>query len=124
MPVPSSKKYVIKGRLTDLNEYTNACRSHWSNGAKRKQETEEYIAWQLTNKTTFTSKVFVTFHWYEKNRMRDKDNIAFAKKFILDAFVSQGILKGDGWAHVEGFKDCFYVDKKNPRVEVEITEIA
>lgn len=32
------------------------------------------------------------------------------------------ILKNDGWAEVAGFEDRFYVDKHNPRVEVEIYE--
>ena len=32
------------------------------------------------------------------------------------------ILKNDGWAEVTGFEDRFYVDKHNPRVEVEIYE--
>ena len=32
------------------------------------------------------------------------------------------ILKNDGWAEVAGFEDRFYVDKRNPRVEVEIYE--
>ena len=62
------------------------------------------------------------FSWYEKNQRRDKDNIAFAKKFILDALQEMKILKNDGWAEVAGFEDRFYVDKHNPRVEVEIYE--
>lgn len=51
------------------------------------------------------------------------DNIAFAKKFILDALVKKGVLKDDGWKWVKGFTDEFFVDKKNPRVEVEMEEV-
>ena len=49
-------------------------------------------------------------------------NVCFAKKFILDALQEMKILKNDGWAEVAGFEDRFYVDKRNPRVEVEIYE--
>ena len=37
--------------------------------------------------------------------------------------VSAGVLKNDGWNDIEGFSDRFYIDKANPRVEVEITEL-
>lgn len=60
------------------------------------------------------------FRWYEPNRKRDLDNIAFAKKFVLDALVSNGVLIADGWKGVSGFTDTFFVDKDNPRIEVDI----
>ena len=50
----------------------------------------------------------------------DKDNIAFAKKFIQDSLVHAGVLANDGWNQIEGFTDDFAVDPKNPRVEVTI----
>ena len=53
---------------------------------------------------------------------RDKDNIAFAKKFIQDSLVHAGVLQNDGWKHIEHFTDDFAVDPKNPRVEVVIEE--
>jgi hypothetical protein len=37
--------------------------------------------------------------------------------------VAAGVLKNDGWNDIEGFNDRFYIDKANPRVEVEITEL-
>jgi len=33
------------------------------------------------------------------------------------------VLKNDGWNDIEGFSDEFFVDKQNPRVEVEISEV-
>lgn len=62
--------------------------------------------------------VRVVFRWIEKNRQRDKDNIAFAKKFILDSMQEWGIIPNDGWDQILGFTDEFYVDKRNPRIEV------
>ena len=39
-------------------------------------------------------------------------------KFIQDALVSCRILENDGWRHIRGFTDVFYVDRHNPRIEV------
>lgn len=61
---------------------------------------------------------FLIFHWIEKDRRRDKDNIAMAKKFILDSLQEWGVLENDGWKQVLGFIDLFSVNKTNPRVEV------
>jgi Holliday junction resolvase RusA-like endonuclease len=46
--------------------------------------------------------------------------VAFAKKFIQDSLVRAGVLKDDGWREIESFEDVFKVDKRNPRVEIEI----
>ena len=32
------------------------------------------------------------------------------------------ILENDGWKQIAGFEDRFYVDRKNPRIVVEIEE--
>ena len=74
-------------------------------------------------KSRITKPVYITYKWYEPNKKRDLDNIAFAKKFVQDALVTNGILENDGWANIVGFCDEFYVDKENPRVEVEIMEV-
>lgn len=37
--------FTIAGRLPSLNDYINACRSHWSKGAALKRETEDAIIW-------------------------------------------------------------------------------
>lgn len=67
--------------------------------------------------------ITLTFTWYEENRRRDLDNIAFAKKFILDALVKNHTIAGDGWKYVRGYSDCFHVDSDNPRIEVKISEV-
>jgi hypothetical protein len=36
--------------------------------------------------------------------------------------VRAKILKNDGWNDIIGFEDIFYIDKKNPRIVVEIEE--
>jgi len=64
--------------------------------------------------------VFVTFAWHEPNRRRDADNVAFAKKFILDALVGLGVLPDDSRKYVTGFADEFHVDRQRPRIVVTI----
>ena len=115
-------KYTILGRLSGLNEYVNANRHNRYKGASMKKEAENLISAYLTPVVCFKGPVHIQFDWYEKNKQRDKDNIASAKKFIFDALVKKGILDGDGWKHIEYFTDSFAVDPKNPRVEVVIED--
>ena len=64
------------------------------------------------------------YRWYEKDRRRDLDNVSsFGRKVIQDALVQTHILKNDGWKEIIGFSDEFFVDARNPRIEVEIEEV-
>jgi Holliday junction resolvase RusA-like endonuclease len=112
--------------MITLNEYVRLCRGNKYAAAKSKKDTESFIMFciktQLKN-VKFKKPIFLSFYWYAKNKKMDLDNIAFAKKFVLDALVKSGAIENDGWANVVGFEDKFFVDKNNPRVEVEITEI-
>ncbi len=69
-----------------------------------------------------TKPVKIKFTWFTFNEKEDCDNIAFAKKFILDGMVMAGVLQGDGRKWVRGLEDHFNISKK-PRVEIEIYEI-
>lgn len=120
-------KFVILGTLPGLNEYISAERSNRHSAAKMKKQTEYaigMIARSQHRKAHFKRPVVMRCLWVEKDRRRDLDNVAFAKKFIQDAFVRAGILEGDGQRHIVGFTDSFSVDPKNPRVEIEIEEIS
>lgn len=114
---------TIQGQLPNLNDYTKACRTYKMAGAQMKKKAEQIITahiFQQISTVRFEETVELNFRWYEPNRKRDLDNICFAKKFILDALVKAGTIKADGWAGVIGFTDTFYVDKDNPRIEVDI----
>lgn len=118
--------FTIYGRLSGLNEYTRACRTNRYAGAKLKENNEGWVGIAIMQElrgVEFNDKVKVTYKWYEENKKRDLDNIAFAKKFIQDALVTSGVLKGDGWRYITGFTDEFYIDKENPRIEVTISEV-
>lgn len=58
----------------------------------------------------FTEPVFVEFHWYEPNMKRDQDNVAFAKKFILDGLQIAGVITNDNYKWVKGFSDTFHYE--------------
>ena len=117
----------VSGRLDGLNEYTKANRSNRYAGANMKKKNEGKVisairAAGLEGKR-IKPPVRITIDWYEPNRRRDLDNIAFAKKFILDGIVKAGLLDNDNWEFVEGFIDYFYIDKANPRIEIVIEEL-
>ena len=126
METKQKASFTIYGRLDGLNEYTRACRSNRYKGSKMKANNEGLVIASVLCKlrnVKFNCKVNITYKWYEANKKRDLDNIAFAKKFIQDALVKMGVLAGDGWRHISGFTDEFYIDKENPRIEVTISEV-
>ena len=119
-------KLVIYTSLPGLNDYTLACRGNKYAAASMKKRVEEMIQWHIRSqlKNWRTEKpVYLKYLWVEKDRRRDKDNVAFARKFVQDALVKAGKIPNDGWKNIVGFEDAFGVDKNNPRIEVEIVEV-
>lgn len=120
-------KFTIFGTLPGLNEFVDANRRNYHAGAKLKKETQYFV--ELSAKKALKrwkpeGPVFMRYVWYEPNKRRDKDNISGGgRKIIQDALVSAGYLKNDGWADIIGFSDEFRIDKKTPRIEVEIEEV-
>ena len=111
----------ISGRLDGLNEYTRACRSKsWQAGAEMKKRNEAKVISCILNQLKdvyIDYPVTVEFVWFEKDSRRDLDNIAFAKKFILDAMVKTGTLKDDSQKYIQGFTDTVFTHC-NPSVRV------
>lgn len=121
------KTIIINERLPGLNDYIAAERTNRFKAAKMKSDWQEVVVWAAkTCLGIWTPKlpVRLVYRWYEKNRRRDKDNIAgFGHKVIQDALVIAGILPDDGWKEIEGFEDYFEVDRNSPRVEVTVKEV-
>lgn len=122
----SDKTLIIHGRLPGLNELIDAERRHRQQGAKLKRQAENivrmYIRQQLRG---YRPKPPVTlyYYFYEPNKRRDHDNVfSFAAKVVQDSLVKEGIIDNDGWEHIHEFYAKFYVDKKFPRIEIEIVE--
>lgn len=114
------KKLIIEGELPSLNEYINAERTNKYAGATiKRNSTMMVLAYARKSKLeAIMTPVVLLFKWYMKDRRKDIDNVAFAKKFILDGLVKAGILYDDNQKWVKGFQDKFYIDKKKPRIEV------
>lgn len=115
---------VIEGRLPSLNEYVAAERTNrFKAAAMKRRETERVRDAALAQGCPrFEGPVTVRFLWVEPNRRRDLDNVAFAKKFVLDGLVAAGVLGGDGQRFVVGLQDTFEVDPARPRVLVEVRD--
>ena len=117
--------FTIQGRLMGLNEYTAANRRNRHTGNRAKRENQDIVQWAIKAARLRPVKrpVRIWCLWLEKDKRRDPDNVAFAIKMILDALVEEKILQGDGWAHVVGIEHWFEVDKRNPRIVVEVVEV-
>lgn len=119
-------KLIIPGTLSSLNKYIEAERANRYKGASLKRTNEKSIAVaikQCLKGIEIKKPVEMHYLWIVPNKKTDRDNVAFAKKFVQDALVQCGVLKDDGWKHIVGFSDRFEVDRENPRIEVLIKEI-
>ena len=113
-------KYEINMKLPSLNEYVNVCRFNKYKASKYKADIEREIGLFLTKMPKITKPIIIHFHWIEGNKRRDYDNIAFSKKFILDAMQKYGKLENDNRKWVVGFTDDFsYGDEFKVIIEIE-----
>jgi len=118
-------KFTIEGRFPGMNEIVTAAKR----GRGRYQpyaEMKKYytlLAYREACKLGGYDKIKITFKWYEPNSRRDIDNICAGAKFILDGMVKAAVIKDDSQRYVKGIEHHFFVDNKNPRIEIEITEI-
>lgn len=112
----------IPMKLPSLNEYIKVCRSNVYMASKYKKDIELQIGGYVSTLPKFTRPVKIHFHWVECNKRRDLDNIASAKKFILDAMVKVGVLTDDNRKCVVAFTDTFGYDKQ-AKVILEIEEV-
>lgn len=120
--------FFVPGPLPNLNDMLAARGSNFQGNkgnsfARMKKEWESLIVEIiLAAKIKRRDRVWVAFEWREKDRRRDPDNIAAAKKFILDAMVTAGVIENDGWKQISGWSDRFSIDKKHPGVAVEVLD--
>ena len=119
-------RFTVYGRLPGMNEYTASQRGNRYHGANMKHSAQKAVEAHIRAAKLKPIKhpVRLLYTFYEKDRRRDLDNISgFAHKVIQDALVTTGVLKGDGWKYITGYTDVFAVDRKNPRIEVELIEV-
>ena len=117
---------IIHGRLDNLNDYIKALDTSRYKGSALKNENESKVLQEIYSqfgRLRIIKPVKMHYVWYEKDKRRDLDNVSsFGRKVIQDALVKSRVLQNDGWNEIKGFSDEFYVDSKNPRIEVLIEE--
>lgn len=115
---------LLKHKFPSLNEYTGQNRGNKFVGASLKKKFTNLVAWECKAQSLrqFNKQVELNITWCEKTKRRDKDNIAFSIKFILDGLVKAGVLKNDNWKWVKGFNHNFEVGNSYG-VKVVIKEV-
>lgn len=126
----SKYKVVVDGEFASLNEFIYANRTgkgRWNKGNYMKQHDQNIISAfliQQLHKVHIDKPVSLHYTYYCKNKKKDKDNISgYFHKVFQDALVHCGIIHNDSWHYIVGFSDEFFVDNKNPRIEVIIQEV-
>ena len=91
------QRFEIKGRLPGANEYQDACRRFSKEGACMKREATEAVAWaaRAAKLKPMEPPVLVRITWIERNMRRDKNNVRFGAKFVLDGLREAGVIGDD-----------------------------
>lgn len=114
--------FEIPGTLPTLNQYVNRERTNRFSAASLKRKTQDYIRAFILDAPKFPGQVTVWFDWIRPDMRSDKDNVAFAKKFVLDALQEAGVITKDSWKLCTPYDRKFVVNKSNPRTVVLITD--
>jgi len=119
-------KIFIPHVFTTLNEYIDAERTNKYRAANIKQnETEVAYISLLPHKKYIQQLILpltLNFIWIEKDKRKDLDNVAFAKKFICDGLVLSKCLRNDGQKYINATSDRIMVNKDTQGVYVEFSE--
>ena len=112
-------KYTIPHIPPSINNYIG--RTNVFEYQREKVTWKEYcMAYCRPKPQKPPKKVMVKLSFYFKdNRRHDADNY---QKFIMDGLVTARVIQDDDFAHCTTFCEGF-VDKNNPRTEIEITEV-
>lgn len=99
-----NQAFTIPFRLPGLNEVNAENRKNPYAGAKLKSQTDAQLmrVIRLAKVQPVQHPCIVHMTFEEPNRRRDADNVESAKKFILDALVKSGVLRGDSPRYVVG----------------------
>lgn len=115
-------EFTIPGTLPTLNEYIKAERTNKFIAAKLKKDVQNYIAAYLPElEEPISEHVYVYFTWVRPDARTDKDNVAFSKKYILDAMQRGGVIGRDSWRLCTPYDKGFYVNKADPRTVVLVS---
>lgn len=87
-----------------------------------KQKWKDFIQWFIENQGYTNLRIdkcdIQVKTYYKTNRRHDVDNSVI--KFVLDGFVESGFIIDDDSKHITSLTLECYVDKDNPRTEIDI----
>ena len=119
-------KVTVLGKFPSLNDLIGATNMHKHRGNQLKQKSQNEISYYILEqlrRVRIDKPVFIKYRFYEPNKKRDLDNISgYFHKVFQDALVNCRIIMNDNWYYIVGFSDEFFVDNKQPRIEVELIE--
>lgn len=109
-------------RFPTLNEYIDCERGSTIAAAAMKKKCTEQVKKQclLQQIQPVNGKVDLLFEWHSSTR-HDPDNVAFAKKFILDGLQAAGVLENDNRKFIGTMADDIIQDDED-YVILHITE--
>ena len=114
----------IDFRFTELNKYISAERGNkYAAAIIKEDETNVARLAFKDEKPAQGLPLELKFIWYCKDQRRNPDNIAFAKKFIIDGMVAAGFIQNDGWKQIASLRDEFHV-AENDFVVVEVSSMS
>ena len=119
------QQFRVQGKLEGMNNLILANRTNRFLGAKVKRSNTDLCAWAIRAaklKPVEHYPVTIWIRWTEPNGRRDPDNVASAKKFILDGLQTAGIIQNDGMKQIASFVDTFRINAGDPHVTVMIYE--
>lgn len=122
-----SYQFEVRGPLPCLNDMLDAAKGCGGRGygysSMKKIWTETAYYAVKAVRPPVLKRIELVFQWRENDKRRNPDNIAAAKKFILDGMVKAKVIPNDGWDEVAGWDDRF-VTRKPGGVLVTVTEVA
>ena len=109
-------------RFPTLNEYIDCERGSTIAAAAMKKKCTEQVKEQCVSQQieTVKGKVDLLFEWHSSTK-HDPDNVAFAKKFILDGLQATGVLENDNRKFIGTMADEI-INDDDDFVIVHITE--
>lgn len=105
--------------LVGMNWYRNA---HYLISNKVKSDYHDMIYLMLKGKKF--ERIKLEYRVYVGRRNTDGHNIrAVIEKFFLDGLVEGGYIKDDSIDYVVGDSSSYFLDKENPRIEIDIIPV-
>lgn len=122
LPIHHTQNYKTKKSktfLVGMNWYRNC---HYLVSNKVKDHYHKLVASQVG--TRKFNKIKLNYKVYVARNGTDGHNIrSVIEKFFLDGLVEMGAIKDDNTQdYVMGDTTSYYLDKENPRIEIEIIE--